>query len=380
MPEGSGFARRRGTEDSSGDTTAGRLKDWSAVGPVAGSGIFGVGSGPVVAEAGLGVTLDEAAGRNVRWFAGLRLGRRLRLTNKFRRVSGWDQEASWRLVLHDEIGGLRIGSPAHHEQACLRGTRKRRREPTAQKSCPGYRYRYRTRKAAWVVTARIVCRGFFPGENVVAHITPDGKWVIYQCRLRPDNWTLMRVPAEGGNPEPVPIGGKLKEFDEYQCPQQPGTQCVLRTVENGQFVFSELDPVRGKGRELARTESGPTVSEDWSLSPDGSEVAIPDHDPHDAKIRLVALRNREPGMAERTITLNGLRYLNGVVWAADGRGLYVSVRTSFSGLELYTDLQGHSSELLESPTPIYMVPSPDGRHVGFPGFTARSNAWLFHGL
>jgi Tol biopolymer transport system component len=219
-----------------------------------------------------------------------------------------------------------------------------------------------------------------PGDNVLAHITPDGKCVIYQRRIGPNDWTLMRVPTGGGNPQPVPIGGKLGRFDEYQCPSELGAPCVLRTAENGQFVFSELDPARGTGPELARTGWGPAVTGDWDLSPDGSQAAIPNHNPQDAKIRLVRLTNHVPGMAERTITLNGLRYLSGVVWAADGKGWFVAVRTSFGTQVFYANLQGQSSELLKNSAVTYIVPSPDGRHVAFPQDTARSNAWLLHGF
>ena len=36
-----------------------------------------------------------------------------------------------------------------------------------------------------------------------------------------------------------------------------------------------------KGRELARTGWSPAIVGDWDISPDGSQVAIPNHDPRD---------------------------------------------------------------------------------------------------
>ncbi|MGH9353628.1 MAG: hypothetical protein ACRD2G_15950 [Terriglobia bacterium] len=143
---------------------------------------------------------------------------------------------------------------------------------------------------------------------MLPQVSPDGKWVIYRSMQGISSWTLMRIPIEGGKPEPVPTAGKLEEF---RCPLRAGTPCVLRTVENGQFVFNELDPVRGEGRELARTDWSPTIRGDWDVSP---------------------------------------------------------------------DLQGRSTDLLESANPIFAVPSPDGRHVAFPQPRAWSNAWLFQGL
>lgn len=219
-----------------------------------------------------------------------------------------------------------------------------------------------------------------PGDHVLAQLSPDGRWILYRWD-KGDDRRLMRVSVDGGTPEPVRMDGRL---DGFRCPLKAGTQCVLRTVEGGQFVFHALDPVEGEGPELARTAWSPEITQDWDVSPDGSQVAIPNHNPHDAKIRLVALRNPMPGVAERTLTLNGLTDLNGVAWVADGRGLYVSVRTNFGGLRagrlLYVDLQGRSSELLDSAIAIWLVPSPDARHVAFPEPTTRSNAWLFHGF
>jgi Tol biopolymer transport system component len=215
-----------------------------------------------------------------------------------------------------------------------------------------------------------------PGNNVLPQLSPDGKWVLYRSDQETGNRRLMRVAVGGGMPEPLRTG-----WDEFRCGLQASSRCVLRTVENNQFVFHELDPVRGQGRELARTAWIPTVVGDWDLSPDGSQVAIPNHDPRDAKIRLVPLSGRLPGVDGRTITLSGLKYLDAVVWTADGRGWYVSVLTSSGTRLMYADLQGRTSDLhLESMLSLYAVPSPDGRHIAFPEWTVSSNAWLFGGL
>jgi len=220
-----------------------------------------------------------------------------------------------------------------------------------------------------------------PGDHVLAQLSPDGKWVLYRWDPPEGGQRLMRVGVNSGTPEPVRIDGNL---DEFRCPIGAGTQCVLRTVEEGQFVFHALDPVVGEGPELARTAWSPTVTGDWDLSPDGSQVAIPNHNPQDAKIRLVRLTNHVPGVAEKTVTLIGLANMFGVTWTADGGGWYVSIRTATSGTLaghlFYVDLQGHWTHLSGSSVPSFLVPSPDGRQVAFPQDTARSNAWLFHGV
>ena len=138
--------------------------------------------------------------------------------------------------------------------------------------------------------------------------------------------------------------------------------------------------MHGKGRELARTGRTPAVIVDWDISPDGSRIAIPNHDPRDARIRLVPLDARG-GTAETTVTIKLLKNLSGVVWAADGRGWYVSVRGAKRGFLLYVDLEGRVlTNLMESIAPTYAVPSPDGRRVAFMHWTVSANVWNVRGL
>ena len=82
--------------------------------------------------------------------------------------------------------------------------------------------------------------------------------------------------------------------------------------------------------ERGTTKVVPGLAERWDISPDGSQTAIPNHDPRHARIRLVPLDARA-GTAEKTVTIQGLKNLSGVVWAADGRGWYVAVQSGTRG-------------------------------------------------
>lgn len=218
-----------------------------------------------------------------------------------------------------------------------------------------------------------------PGENVLAQLSPDGKWVLYRST---ENGVrrLMRVPLQGGRPEAVPVEGV---WDEFRCPSRRGKPCVLRTIENDQFIFHELDPMRGRGGELGRTVWNPTLVGDWDISPDGGQAAIPDHEIRQAKIRFVPLGKETRGMEETTLTLAGPERLFGVQWAADGEGWFLTVgRVNTSGgpdlcYLIYVDRKGQASVLAQSPSEsLYAVPSPDGRHVAFPEMRIRSNVYL----
>ena len=115
-----------------------------------------------------------------------------------------------------------------------------------------------------------------PLTKMLPQLAPDDHTVLYD--MRPDDtkpWInrLMRVPVQGGTPEEVPIPGAL---DEFRCALHPGKRCVPRTTARGKYyTYYDLDPIRGAGRELARTKWIPGILGDWDISPDGTHVALP---------------------------------------------------------------------------------------------------------
>jgi len=137
------------------------------------------------------------------------------------------------------------------------------------------------------------------------------------------------------------------------------------------LVYFALDPVRGIGKELARTTWEPSVLGDWSISPDGSTVAIANHDSLHPSIRFV--RMEKSSAALNDIPVEGFGTLLGPTWAADGRGLFIESKTDAGYNLLYVDLKGHARTLRESTTPIWAVPSHDGTKLAFPAVTFRCN-------
>lgn len=213
-----------------------------------------------------------------------------------------------------------------------------------------------------------------PLTEMLPQLSPDGHFVLYEARahqIAPGPHKLMRVPVEGGTPREVPIGGPL---DEFRCALARGKRCVLRTtVGREYYVYYDLDPVSGKGRELARTKWIPGILGDWDISPDGKYVALPNHDSRDARIRMVVLEPAPNQTREREILLPGLTNLRGLVWAAGGEAWFVSVDTTVGNRLFYVYLDGRyrSSGDIQG----WAVPSPDGRHVAFMDRIIASNAW-----
>jgi len=216
-------------------------------------------------------------------------------------------------------------------------------------------------------------------DNILAEVSPDGKWVLYrEDREKGTKMRFMRVPMNGGNPEVIP---GTDNVECVRCGHQPGSRCVLRSTENDQFVFYELDPLRGRGRELARTVWSPTTQDDWTLSPDGRFAAMPNHDPRIAIIRVISLDATRTDAAERVVTINGMKNLYDLVWAANGEGWYAVEVTPLGRVLLYVDAEGaHSWELARSSMVLWAVPSPDGRKIAFPQDTPWSNVYLVKGF
>ena len=62
-------------------------------------------------------------------------------------------------------------------------------------------------------------------------------------------------------------------------------------------------------------------------------------------------------------TINGMKNLNGLVWAANGEGWYAVEITPLGLVMFYVDADGaHSWELLRSALVLWAVPSHDGRN------------------
>ncbi len=197
--------------------------------------------------------------------------------------------------------------------------------------------------------ARKQCRSCLPTVGGLYSSFRDGS-----AAARADQ-KLMWVPIGGGPQQLVPTG----PFDEFRCALTPGKRCVLRTIQNRQYVYWDLDPVRGRGKELARTAWTPSILGDWTLSADGAEVAMPNHDPRQARVLLIGL-DAPAGRAQATSELQvpGLGDLLELVADAKGAGWFASATSSRGVKLLHIDRSGRFQLLQECPSSTWGVPSP----------------------
>jgi Tol biopolymer transport system component len=145
-----------------------------------------------------------------------------------------------------------------------------------------------------------------------------------------------------------------------------------RTPDRKEIVFTALDPAKGRGRELAKSNTDSTRAYHWDLSPDGTRIALLKQ--RDGKVQILSLN----GVAPRQIISKEWNTLSSVVWTADGKGLLVSSNRERGADMLHMDLQGNTRLLWEHPGGIYIygVPSPDGHHLAMRGWNVEGNMWM----
>ena len=77
--------------------------------------------------------------------------------------------------------------------------------------------------------------------------------------------------------------------------------------------------------------------------------------------------------------MKGRNNLEALIWAADGKGLFVTARIPKGEEILHVDLHGNAYSLWENAGGMWetlAVPSPDGRHLAFSGWTVGGNIWM----
>ena len=107
---------------------------------------------------------------------------------------------------------------------------------------------------------------------------------------------------------------------DFDCPVRPASSCVFSHWEQGQLIFYALDPVQGRGKELARTKLGPSTDVDWRVSPEGSRIAVASLDQLREQVRIIDFRNG----TERNLQLPHGWIIWSLSWTADGNALFAA--------------------------------------------------------
>ena len=223
--------------------------------------------------------------------------------------------------------------------------------------------------------AEPVARGFHD-VFYITPLTPDGSWLLNVTAPREGSTAdreISRIPIAGGVPIPVMKDKMLS----VQCANAPAQLCVLEqpTSDRKSDIYSAFDPMKGRGRELARLAIDPNGGE-WALSPDGTMIANLFGSP-DASIRLASLN----GQPDRLIHVKQWGDLRNINWAADSKGFFFACETKQhqSAVLLHVDLEGNGRVLWEvKGVSVYLsgLPSPDGQHLALWCGVSDNNVWM----
>jgi len=216
----------------------------------------------------------------------------------------------------------------------------------------------------------------------VARPTPDRSEILYVLAADPKDRQglvhLMRLSLSGGTAQLVLAEPSISNF---QCAVAPSTTCILSQHSPSALDFFIFDPFSGKKTPFTRVEGPSWFLLNWSLSPDGSTLAMAKKNqvPGPADIRLFSVT----GGKDRILTLQNWSGISSLDWAADGRSIWVTALSS-SGIEtlLVVDLHGKARPVLTEPERDlgWAIPSPDGRQVALWEASGNSNAWLLEGF
>jgi serine/threonine protein kinase/Tol biopolymer transport system component len=226
-------------------------------------------------------------------------------------------------------------------------------------------------------TAKSVIQG--PDDEDAAELSPDGTWIVYWSfvhgRRKFATERVMRFPVSGGSPQQI-MQLPPDSTTWIHCPYHAGSSCVLSRWEQGQLIFYAFDPVRGQGKELARTKLEMPAYLRWNVSPDGVRIGVASTDQLRGQVRILDPR----GSTEKNIQLPQGWSIFDVSWAAVGDALFADGRSP-SGAYVIARIEpdGQTRILLDrgrNDPMLALRSSPDGDRLAFGQWTQESNAWL----
>ena len=221
-------------------------------------------------------------------------------------------------------------------------------------------------------------------------LSADGTWVLYMDvpkavweagQLLSIPGRLMRIAVSGGVPQLVLETKAMQSFD---CARAPASLCVILEASQDEkhLTVTAFNPLKGRGKTLRTIERDPSAQWfGWALSADGSTFAFSRGGEPEIHIRLLSLS----GSSDREITLNSWPNLvwNGLYWSPDGRGFYCGSNSSTDVTIVYVDLEGNVRVLWQFKgglSPIYGIPSPDGRYLAIRGRPQNRDLWMLEGF
>lgn len=220
------------------------------------------------------------------------------------------------------------------------------------------------------------------GVLLLGATTPDRKWYI--GRIWPNGESVdhptiplpvLRIPLAGGVPETL-----LRHSREtnVSCSRPPSNTCVIaeQSQDRKQMIVSILNPMKGRGPELARfnfeRELDVLDVPICVISPDGSHLAVA-RSP-ESPLEIYSLR----GKLLHKIRFPSEGKLIWLEWSVDQKGFFISRRGQRGSELVYLDFEGRLASLRNCAgrDTCHGLPSPDGRHLAIIDRDQSNNMWL----
>ena len=198
-----------------------------------------------------------------------------------------------------------------------------------------------------------------PEDYYDAQLSADGASLLYTAsakRENPELARLMSVPIEGGSPLLLAKGSS-----EYQCALPPSKICVMSKHQGNQREFYLLDPRTGLQAKPFQT-TGNIIN--WSLSPDGGQIAMADE--ADTSLRILSVTK---GTSRRLDlgTWNQQARVQYLSWFPNGEGLYLTAFLPSGTTLLSVTRDGNITTLFQQGHDWVCCPkvAPNGRVLAF---------------
>jgi Tol biopolymer transport system component len=133
----------------------------------------------------------------------------------------------------------------------------------------------------------------------------------------------MRIPLAGGVPELV-----LAEtgINNLPCARRGSNFCLFSQYSSDRLVFYTFDWQTGQRSLFKVMPESEWLIENWSLSPDGSLLALANK--HRAATKATIRIFGVGGSHDHTLSLDGWFGISFMDWAADGRSLWVNASSA----------------------------------------------------
>jgi len=208
----------------------------------------------------------------------------------------------------------------------------------------------------------------------LSRLSPDGNEILYLTSHNSSGPAqppgVMQVPLQGGSPRVVL---QMPSMGNIQCARSPSKLCLFHTREGSTARSFSFNPEVGTTQEF--TAFHVLEGTDWSLSPDGSQLALI-LSRLERKVTFMSVDDK----STREVDLNPWGPLGGIDWAADNKSLFVTSQTAKGEpVILGVEPNGNHRVLLEGDSATqywWVIPSPDGRDGALEAVTGKNNVWM----